>query len=107
MSQWFIKQEDLKKIAKLEENDDTVKQEPSSKKVKKEEKGKGIRFNLKTDHKEWLIEPEGKKKIRNIKNMEDKNKINIILIDSGGGLPPTITKTAWKILSRTERKVQF
>ena len=27
-----------------------------------------------------------------------------MIIDSGGGLSPTITKTAWKILSRTERK---
>ena len=39
--------------------------------------------------------------------MEEKNKIDIMVIDSGGGLSPTITKTAWKILSRTERKVQF
>ena len=30
-----------------------------------------------------------------------------MIIDSGGGLSPTITKTAWKILSRTERKIQF
>ena len=27
-----------------------------------------------------------------------------MIIDSGGGLSPTITKIAWKILSRTERK---
>ena len=30
-----------------------------------------------------------------------------MVIDSGDGLTPTITKTAWKILLRTKRKVQF
>ena len=30
-----------------------------------------------------------------------------MVIDSGGGFSPTITKTAWKIVSRTERQVQF
>ena len=30
-----------------------------------------------------------------------------MILDSGGGLSPTITKTAWKILSKTERKIQF
>ena len=30
-----------------------------------------------------------------------------MVIDLGDALSPTITKTAWKILSRTERKVQF
>ena len=49
----------------------------------------------------------GKKKIRNVKTNEEKGTDNIMIIDTGGGLSPTITKTAWKILSRTERKIQF
>ena len=34
--------------------------------------------------------------------MEDKNTIKIMVIDSGGGLSPTITKKAWKVLSIKE-----
>ena len=30
-----------------------------------------------------------------------------MVIDSGGGLSPAITATAWNIISRTERKIQF
>ena len=30
-----------------------------------------------------------------------------MVIDSGGGSSPTITKTAWTIISRTERQIQF
>ena len=76
--------------SKLEENENTTKQEPINKKIKKEGKGKwkwkGIRFNLKNDHEEWLPEPDGKKKIRNIKNVKEKNTNNIMVIDSCGGL---------------------
>ena len=82
----------------------TTKQESIVKKIKRESKGKGIKFNLKDDYEEWLHESKSKKNIRSIKNVKEKNTDNIMIIDSGGGLSPTITKTAWKILSRTERK---
>ena len=54
-----------------------------------------------------MTEPFDKNIIRNIKDSEGNDIQDIMVISTGGGLWPTITKRAWKILSRTERKVQF
>ena len=62
---------------------------------------------MKDTYDEWLVEPKGKQKIRNIKGKQEETKDHIMVIDSGGGFSPTITETAWKIVSRTERQVQF
>ena len=50
---------------------------------------------------EFLTDDEEEDTVQKIRKLSGE------IIDSGGGLSPTITKMAWKILSRTERKIQF